>query len=76
MHNLSYAVQGATQNTDGGEVIRRLNYVTMPVLLHYMFDNGFRLQTGPQLGLLASAKLKSENTITNIKNDYTTGDFS
>ena len=73
---LNYSCQGAMQNTDGGEVTRRLNYVTMPVLFQYMFDNGFRLQTGPQLGLLASAKLKSENTITNIKSDYTTGDFS
>jgi hypothetical protein len=41
-----------------------------------MFDNGFRLETGPQLGLLASAKLKSGGTITNVMSDFTTGDFS
>jgi hypothetical protein len=73
---LDYSCQGAKQNTDGGEITRRLNYVNIPVLLQYMFDNGFRLQTGPQLGLLASAKLKSGGTITDIKNNYTTGDFS
>jgi hypothetical protein len=41
-----------------------------------MFDNGFRLQTGPQLGLLASAKIKAGGTITDIRDGYTTGDFS
>jgi hypothetical protein len=39
---LSYSCQGATQNTDGGVIAWRLNYVVMPVLLQYMFDNGFR----------------------------------
>jgi hypothetical protein len=73
---LIYSCQGTTQNTDGGDVTYRLNYVNMPVLLQYMFDGGFRLQTGPQLGLLASAKLKSEGTITDIKKNYTSGDFS
>jgi hypothetical protein len=73
---LNYSCQGATQNTGEGDVIWRLNYVTVPVLLQYMFDNGFRLQTGPQLGLLASAKEKEGGTITDIKNNYTTGDFS
>ena len=73
---LSYSCQGATQNTDGGVIAWRLNYVVLPVLLQYMFDNGFRLETGPQLGLLASAKEKNGGTITDIKSNYTTGDFS
>ena len=73
---LNYSCQGATQNSDAGDLTWRLNYVELPVLLQYMFDNGFRLQTGPQLGLLASAKLKSGGTMTSIKNDFTTGDFS
>ena len=73
---ISYSCQGATQNTDGGEIAWRLNYLVLPVLMQYMFDNGFRLETGPQLGLLASAKEKSGGTITDIKSNYTTGDFS
>ena len=73
---LIYSCQGATQNRVDGDVTYRLNYVNLPVLLQYMFDGGFRLQTGPQLGLLASAKQKSEGTITDIKKNYTTGDFS
>ncbi len=34
-----------------------------------MFDNGFRLQAGPQIGFLASAKSKTNNTTTDIKSD-------
>lgn len=73
---LNYSCQGATQNTDGGNITWRLNYVTVPVLLQYMFDNGFRLQTGPQLGLLASAKRKVDGNITDVGKNFTTGDFS
>jgi hypothetical protein len=73
---LDYSCQGATQNTDGGDVTWRLNYVNVPVLLQYMFDNGFRIQTGPQLGLLASAKRKAGGNINDIGNNFTTGDFS
>ena len=73
---LVYSCQGATQATGEGEVTWRLNYVNVPVLLQYMFDNGFRLQTGPQLGLLASSKRKAGGNLTDIRDGYTTGDFS
>lgn len=39
----------------GGEVSDvklNLNYINIPLLLQYNFDNGFRLQTGPQVGFL------------------------
>jgi hypothetical protein len=73
---LFYSCQGATLNADGGDITWRLNYINIPVLLQYMFGDGFRLQTGPQLALLASAKRKAGGTITDIRNEYTTGDFS
>lgn len=31
------------------------NYINIPLLAQYMFTNGFRLQTGPQAGLLVEA---------------------
>jgi hypothetical protein len=40
-----------------------------------MFDNGFRLQAGPQLGFLTSAKSKNNNNITDNKNDLNPIDF-
>jgi hypothetical protein len=73
---LNYSLQGATQDNDGGDITWRFNYITLPVLMQYMFGDGFRIQTGPQLGLLASAKRKSEGTITDVGKNYTTADFS
>ncbi len=35
-----------------------LDYINVPVLFQYMFDNGFRLQAGPQVGFLISADNK------------------
>ncbi|MDF1570902.1 MAG: porin family protein [Bacteroidales bacterium] len=55
---LVYSSQGA--QSGGNE--QKLGYINVPVLLQYMFDNGFRLQAGPQLGLLVRADNKSELT--------------
>jgi len=44
---LTYSAQGA-KNLD-------LGYFNIPVLIQYMFDNGFRLQAGPQIGFLVSS---------------------
>ncbi len=53
-----------------------LNYVNVPVLFQYMFDNGFRLQAGPQLGFLVSAKNKSKGLEADEKNDFKSTDVS
>ena len=52
-----------------------LDYINIPVLFQYMFDNGFRLQAGPQVGFLVSAKSKNNNDIINIKDNYKPIDF-
>jgi hypothetical protein len=51
---LVYSKQGAKN----GATDYNLDYINVPVLLQYMFDNGFRLQAGPQLGFLVSADNK------------------
>lgn len=49
---LLYSAQGArNENTE-----YNLAYINVPLLLQYMFDNGFRLQAGPQLGFLVSSE--------------------
>lgn len=53
---LVYSSQGA--KTGGAE--QNLDYINVPVLLQYMFDNGFRLQAGPQLGILVRADNKDD----------------
>jgi hypothetical protein len=68
-----YSSQGA-ENGNGSET--KLNYINIPVLLQYMFGDGWRLQTGPQLGILTSAKAQSGNTETTITGNYETADVS
>lgn len=53
---LVYSGQGAKS----GGTEQKLDYINVPVLLQYMFDNGFRLQAGPQLGLLVRADNKND----------------
>jgi hypothetical protein len=71
-----YSGQGAKQNVGDGNYVLRLNYINVPVLLQYMIADGFRLQTGPQLGLLTNAKAKTGNITTGVKSDYTSADFA
>lgn len=62
-----YSAQGAEYAN--GKM--RLNYINIPVLAQYMFGNGFRLQTGPQLGILTTSEFKSghaETDVDNLKN--------
>src|SRR5215203_329104 len=54
-----YSSQGAKYTlTSGEEHSLALNYVNIPMQVQYMFDNGFRIQTGPQVGFLAGVKDK------------------
>jgi hypothetical protein len=54
---LVYSSQGATYTNGSGDVYYyHLDYINVPILFQYMFHNGLRLQAGPQLGILVSAK--------------------
>lgn len=63
------------QGGKNGSLTSRQNYINVPVLAQYMFNNGFRLQTGPQLGLLLSAKNKVGDVEVDVKDDMRTADF-
>jgi len=54
-----YSAQGAKL----GNSNYRLDYINIPVMFQYMYDNGFRLQAGPQLGILAKTNLDDINPI-------------
>jgi hypothetical protein len=64
-----YSGQGAKYNTGNVETKINLDYINIPVLFQYMFDNGFRLQAGPQLGFLVNAKSKTGSISVDIKNN-------
>lgn len=59
-----------------GNLIRRQNYIDLPVLAQYMTNTGFRLQTGPQLGFLVSAKNKMGNVEVDVKDGMKAADLS
>ncbi len=68
-----YSMQGGKRDDD---TKLKLNYINIPLLVQYMTDNGFRLQTGPQLGLLVSAKTEVGDVEVNRKDNFTSTDFS
>lgn len=69
-----FSVQGTKYNSGSNDMLN-LNYVNIPLLLQYMFDNGFRLEAGPQLGILASAKSEIGSTSTDVKNNFESTDI-
>ena len=64
---LVYSSQGAAYtNGDGDTYYYHLDYINIPVLFQYMFHNGFRLQAGPQLGILVNAQSVLNNNTTDL----------
>jgi len=63
---ITYSQQGAKS----GNTTINLGYMNIPLLVQYMFDNGFRIQAGPQLGFLLSAKSKVNSNTTDVKDNY------
>lgn len=68
-----YSSQGAEFSTTK----HKLSYINLPILVQYMTRGGFRLETGPQLGLLTDAD-REDNAGRNvdIKNAIKNTDFS
>lgn len=65
-----FSTQGSEFTNSGNDVKLNLNYINVPLILQYMFDNGFRLQAGPQLGLLVSAKTEANDTELDLKDNF------
>ena len=66
---LIYSTQGSQYTIGSTTAKLNLNYVNVPLLFQYMFDNGFRLMAGPQVGFLVSAKTEIDNTKTDVKDN-------
>jgi hypothetical protein len=67
---LMYAGQGYQQDLANVNYKYNFHYINIPVLAQYMVGDGFRLQTGPQLGVLAAARRKQGGTSITIKDNY------
>jgi hypothetical protein len=72
---LVFSMQGG-QNEDNDDVKLKLNYINIPVLAQYMFKDGFRLQTGPQIGILLSSEVKINDVEIDVDDTYKNIDFS
>jgi hypothetical protein len=73
---LIYSSQGAKYTIGGTEFKLNLDYINVPVLLQFMFDNGFRLEAGPQAGFLVKASSQSNNIKVDVKDNFKPIDFA
>ncbi|PIQ21059.1 MAG: hypothetical protein COW65_11365 [Cytophagales bacterium CG18_big_fil_WC_8_21_14_2_50_42_9] len=74
---LFYSAQGGKTISNNNETNTNLHYLNLPVLAQYMFNNGFRIQAGPQIGLLLKARQEvNDNNESNVIQYYRTTDFS
>ncbi|MFL0354496.1 porin family protein [Xanthomarina sp. GH4-25] len=58
----STQTSGGVTYTDKEEAKLNLSYINIPVLFKYYVTNGFSVEAGPQVGILASAKSEYEYT--------------
>lgn len=73
---VTYSMQGTEYTSGGVENKIKLGYINVPILAQYMFNNGFRLEAGPQVGFLVSANRKTSGVKTDIKDNFSNIDFS
>ncbi|HZI54473.1 MAG TPA: porin family protein [Chitinophagaceae bacterium] len=71
---LVFSMQGGEDESENMKL--KLNYINIPVLAQYMTNEGFRLQTGPQLGILTSAESKFGDVEIDSDDQVSTVDFS
>jgi Outer membrane protein beta-barrel domain len=72
---LVYSGQGAKfEDTDNARL--KLNYLLLTALFRYNTQSGFFIGTGPQFGLLLSAKVKDDNTSVDFKDFFKSTDFA
>lgn len=72
-----YSLEGSKYDILGETVKTDLDYVNVPVLVQYMFDNGFRIEAGPQIGFLVNAKSKfGDSDSKDVKSSFKSTNFS
>jgi len=71
---LVYSGQGS--ETAHSSVKFNYDYLNIPILLKYQHPTGFFIETGPQLGILLSARFKTGNSSVDEKDYVKSSDFS
>jgi hypothetical protein len=63
---LLFSQEGTQWKDEDYEQKNRLNYFNIPILVQYRHSSGFFAHTGPQIGLLLSAKSKYKDQLPSI----------
>jgi hypothetical protein len=71
-----YSGQGAKGTESGSDFNVHCNYINIPLLLKYTSSVGLYGETGPQIGFLTTAKVKSGGVSVDDKSDFKSTDFS
>lgn len=73
---LVYSAQGFKESQSGYSATQDENYFNIPVLVKYKLPVGLYFQTGPQVGILLSAKAKESGVSVSDKQYYKSTDFA
>lgn len=71
-----YSKEGAKVEHPTYNATTETKYINIPVLAQYMTSGGFRVETGPQVGLLVDHKYETPNGIEGDKDDASKANFS
>jgi hypothetical protein len=70
---LLYSAQGAEYSNSRRD---KIDYINVPVLAQWMVRGGWRLQTGPQVGFLTSAKSENNNIESSFRSTLKSTDLA
>ena len=71
-----FSMQGAKWDFGGDDAKFKFNYINVPVLFRYNITELISVHAGPQIGILASAKIEDEDgDEEDIKDDFKGTDF-
>ena len=73
---VNFSMQGAKVESGGNEYTLRHNYLNVPLLLKYKDESGLFAETGPQLGVLLTAKASANGLTSDVKSSFKSTDFS
>ncbi|HEY4336352.1 MAG TPA: porin family protein [Puia sp.] len=73
---LVYSGQGAGYDVNGNTINYHANYLNIPILFKWSHRSGPYFETGPQIGFIMSAHVKSGGTSVSDKEAYKSSDFA
>jgi hypothetical protein len=68
-----YSPQGVKLKNENALIT--LDHINVPILFQYVFDNGIRVQAGPQLGFILNAKADYDVAVYDIKKRFKKADL-